>query len=56
MIEVKARPSESIPRARREKTAKKRAFDLFPHPGFQISAGFDELPQAEHKAWSGEGE
>jgi antitoxin (DNA-binding transcriptional repressor) of toxin-antitoxin stability system len=36
--------------------AKERAFDLFPHPGFDIPADFDELPEAEDKAWSGEGE
>jgi hypothetical protein len=53
MIDMKARPSGSTPR---KNTAKKRAFDLFPHPGFDISAGFDELPEAEHKAWCGEGE
>ena len=35
---------------------KERAFDLFPHPGFDIPADFDELPEAEDKAWSGEGE
>lgn len=36
--------------------AKERAFDLFHHPGFDIPADFDELPQAERKAWSGEAE
>jgi antitoxin (DNA-binding transcriptional repressor) of toxin-antitoxin stability system len=36
--------------------AKERAFDLFPQPGFDIPADFDELPEADHKAWSGEGE
>jgi hypothetical protein len=29
-------------------------FDLFPHPGFEIPADFDELPEAEMKAWRGE--
>jgi len=38
------------------KPAKKRVFDLFPHPGFEIPADFDELPDAELKAWCGEGE
>jgi len=36
------------------KPAKKRVFDLFPHPGFEIPADFDELPEAEMKAWRGE--
>jgi hypothetical protein len=35
---------------------RERAFDLFPHPGFDIPADFDELSEAERKAWSGEGE
>jgi antitoxin (DNA-binding transcriptional repressor) of toxin-antitoxin stability system len=35
---------------------KKREFDLFPHPGFEIPADFDELPEAEMKAWRGEGD
>jgi hypothetical protein len=39
-----------------QKPAKSRGFDLFPHPGFDVPADFDELPEAEHKAWSGEGE
>jgi prevent-host-death family protein len=38
------------------KPVKERVFDLFPHPGFDIPADFDELPEAERKAWSGEGE
>jgi hypothetical protein len=38
------------------KPAKERAFDLFPHPEFDIPADFDELPEAELKAWRGEGE
>ncbi len=37
------------------KPAKTRVFDLFPHPDFDIPADFDELPDAEGKAWSGEG-
>ena len=37
------------------KPAKERAFDLFPHPEFDIPADFDELPEAELKAWRGEG-
>jgi antitoxin (DNA-binding transcriptional repressor) of toxin-antitoxin stability system len=38
------------------KPAKQRAFDLFPHPDFDIPADFDELPEAEMKAWRGEGD
>ena len=38
------------------KPAKERVFDLFPHPGFEIPADFDELPESEMKAWRGEGE
>lgn len=38
------------------KPLKARVFDLFHHPGFQIPADFDELPEAELKAWRGEGE
>jgi antitoxin (DNA-binding transcriptional repressor) of toxin-antitoxin stability system len=38
------------------KPMRERAFDLFPHPGFDIPADFDELSEAERKAWSGEGE
>jgi antitoxin (DNA-binding transcriptional repressor) of toxin-antitoxin stability system len=38
------------------KPVQERTFDLFPHPGFDIPADFDELPEAEQKAWSGEGE
>ncbi len=38
------------------KPAKERAFDLFPHPEFDIPADFDELPETELKAWRGEGE
>jgi prevent-host-death family protein len=34
--------------------AKERVFDLFPHPGFDIPADFDELPEVERKGWSGE--
>ena len=33
---------------------KKREFDLFHHPGFEIPADFDELPEAEMKGWRGE--
>jgi hypothetical protein len=29
---------------------------LFHRPDFDIPADFDELPEAEQKAWSGEGE
>lgn len=36
------------------KPAKERAFDLFPHPDFEIPPDFDELPAAERKAWNGE--
>ena len=38
------------------KPAKERIFDLFPHPDFDLPADFDELPESELKAWSGEGE
>lgn len=38
------------------KPVKNRVFDLFPHPGFDIPADFDELSEAEMKAWRGEGE
>jgi prevent-host-death family protein len=38
------------------KPPKERAFDLFPHPEFDIPADFDELPETEQKAWRGEGE
>jgi antitoxin (DNA-binding transcriptional repressor) of toxin-antitoxin stability system len=38
------------------KPAKERAFDLFPHPGFELPADFDELPEEDLKAWNGEGE
>ena len=37
------------------KPAKERVFDLFHHSGFDIPAGFDELSEAEQKAWNGEG-
>jgi prevent-host-death family protein len=37
------------------KPARERVFDLFPHPEFDIPADFDELPEAELKAWRGEG-
>ena len=38
------------------KPAKARVFDLFHRPDFDIPADFDELPEAEQKAWSGEGD
>ena len=38
------------------KPLKERAFDLFHHPGFDIPADFDELPEAEGRAWLGESE
>jgi len=38
------------------KPAKERIFDLFHHPGFDIPADFDNLPEAERKAWNGEGD
>jgi antitoxin (DNA-binding transcriptional repressor) of toxin-antitoxin stability system len=38
------------------KPVKERAFDLFPHPDFDIPADFDELPEPEMKGWRGEGE
>ena len=37
------------------KPAKERVFDLFPNPNFDIPADFDLLPEAELKAWRGEG-
>lgn len=36
------------------KPARERVFDLFHHSGFDLPADFDELPEAERKAWSGE--
>jgi len=38
------------------KPAKERVFDLFYRPDFNIPGDFDELPESEQKAWSGEGE
>ena len=38
------------------KPVKERVFDLFHSPDFDIPADFDELPDAEQKAWSGEHE
>jgi antitoxin (DNA-binding transcriptional repressor) of toxin-antitoxin stability system len=38
------------------KPAKERVFDLFPHPDFEIPVDFDEIPEADLKAWRGEGE
>jgi antitoxin (DNA-binding transcriptional repressor) of toxin-antitoxin stability system len=34
---------------------KERVFDLFHHPDFEIPADFDELPDADLRAWRGEG-
>jgi antitoxin (DNA-binding transcriptional repressor) of toxin-antitoxin stability system len=34
------------------KPVKERVFDLFHHPNFDIPADFDELSEAEHRAWS----
>lgn len=36
------------------KPVKERVFDLFHQPDFQIPADFDELPEADLKAWRGE--
>ena len=38
------------------KPSKERVFDLFPHPGYDTPADFDELPEGELAAWRGEGE
>jgi antitoxin (DNA-binding transcriptional repressor) of toxin-antitoxin stability system len=38
------------------KPVKERVLGMFPHPGFEIPADFDELPEAEMQAWRGEGE
>jgi antitoxin (DNA-binding transcriptional repressor) of toxin-antitoxin stability system len=38
------------------KPAKKRPLGLFAHPGFEIPADFDELPDSEMRAWRGESE
>jgi antitoxin (DNA-binding transcriptional repressor) of toxin-antitoxin stability system len=38
------------------KPAKVRTLDIFHHPGFQIPADFDELPEEEMKGWNGENE
>lgn len=38
------------------KPARERVFDLFHHPDFDIPADFDELSEADLKAWSGEDE
>jgi antitoxin (DNA-binding transcriptional repressor) of toxin-antitoxin stability system len=38
------------------KPVKKRTLGLFSHPGFEIPADFDELPESEMKAWRGESE
>ncbi len=34
------------------KPVKERVFDLFHQPDFDIPADFDELPEAELRAWS----
>ena len=36
------------------KSVKERVFDLFPHPDFDMPADFDELPEADLRAWRGE--
>jgi antitoxin (DNA-binding transcriptional repressor) of toxin-antitoxin stability system len=36
------------------KPVKERVFDLFPRPDFDIPADFDELPEADLRAWRGE--
>jgi antitoxin (DNA-binding transcriptional repressor) of toxin-antitoxin stability system len=38
------------------KPVKERTFDLFHHPDFDIPVDFDELPEAELRAWHGESE
>ena len=38
------------------KPVKERPFDLFHHPSFDIPADFEELPEADLKAWRGESE
>lgn len=38
------------------KPVKERVFDLFSHKDFDIPADFDELPEDEQKAWSGDGD
>lgn len=38
------------------KPVKERTFDLFHHPNFDIPVDFDELPEAELRAWHGESE
>jgi antitoxin (DNA-binding transcriptional repressor) of toxin-antitoxin stability system len=38
------------------KPLKERVFDVFHHPDFDLPADFNELPEAEQKAWSGESE
>ncbi len=37
------------------KPVKRRALGVFYQPGFEIPADFDELPEAELRAWRGEG-
>ena len=36
------------------KPVKERVFDLFHSPDFAIPTDFDQLPEAEQKAWNGE--
>lgn len=36
------------------KPVKERVFDLFHSPDFDIPTDFDQLPEAEQKAWNGE--
>lgn len=36
------------------KPVKERVFDLFHNPDFDIPVDFDEIPEGEKKAWSGE--
>ena len=38
------------------KPAKTRVLGSFYHPGFEIPADFDELPESEMKYWRGEGD
>ncbi len=37
------------------KPVKRRALGVFYQPGFEIPVDFDELPEAELRAWRGEG-
>lgn len=38
------------------KPVRKRSFDMFQDPGFDIPADFDELPEEIAQAWRGEGD